>query len=194
MLSLTKLYRLCVDRVSNILSFPDVAYIPPSDQGAHDDLSSQSSPIESVELPGDSEAEVRAMFALHNHLRLSTGANPLKLNNKLCQAAAQIAKDQTLPDNVIPTIVSFGYQGSIYGLNTCIGTKDPATAMSLFTASKNDMDNIVRKQFKEIGLAIYGDRWCVIFSSHLNMANKSAILRHQHVANLLVSSPIYINQ
>jgi len=192
MLSLTKLYRLCVDRVSNILLFPDVAYIPPSDQGRCDDLSSQSSPIESVELPGDSEAEVRAMFMLHNHLRLSTGANPLKLNNKLCQAAAQIAKDQMPPDNVIPTIQSLGYKGSIYGLNTSIGAKDPTTAMSYFTASKNDVDNIVKKQFKEIGVAIYSDRWCVIFSSHLNIANK--IPRHQHIANLLVSSPIYINQ
>lgn len=143
---------------------------------------------------------IKYIIQAHNTARLSIGANPLKHNSILSSVASNQAhimcheNDQLNQHTISSIIKQAGYKNVIVGLNTARGFTSPQAIMQKWLESPEHKSNIVRKQFKEIGIGIIDDCCCVIFASHLIMTDRMHALGYEHyLANELTTKPI-INQ
>lgn len=174
----------------NIPSPPDVPPISP--------ISQITSQIISV---GPNKTDIiPLLIKMHNQSRSITGANPLKLNILLSNVAYQhvtwmIQAGPSIlgPNNttISDRIEQAGYKNIIVGLNVACGYSDPHTVMHQWLSSHDHRSNIQRKQFKEIGIAMANNYWCVIFARHLALTDRYLTLGYdQYQANQLTPSPI----
>ena len=112
-------------------------------------------------------ADAAAMMALHNSVRTEAGLEPLQSDGQLTYAAQKKAEDMltnqyfahTSPAGVTPWnwIKSSDYGYDYAGENLSIDFDDAASAFSAWMDSPSHRDNILNRNFSDIG---FGDRCC----------------------------------
>ena len=103
-----------------------------------------------------------AVLCLHNESRKAKGLRPLKLNDKLRRAAEghsayMVRASRFEHGDLAGRIRAVGYDGWTYGENIAWGTGRLATAREIhrsWMSSPGHKANILRPQFKEIGIGI----------------------------------------
>lgn len=107
---------------------------------------------------------VSDLLTLTNQKRASQGLGPLVLNSQLSQAASQKAADMFKdnywahfsPSGKSPWdfIINSGYRYSFAGENLAKDFNDSQSVMNAWIASSSHRDNILKTEYKDIGLAI----------------------------------------
>ena len=103
-----------------------------------------------------------AVLCLHNESRKAKGLRPLKLNDKLRRAAEghsayMVRASRFEHGDLAGRIRAVGYDAWTYGENIAWGTGRLATAREIhrsWMSSSGHKANILRPQFKEIGIGI----------------------------------------
>lgn len=103
-----------------------------------------------------------AVLCLHNESRRAKGLRPLKPNDKLRRAAEghsayMVRASRFEHGDLAGRIRAVGYHGWTYGENIAWGTGRLATAREIhrsWMSSPGHKANILRPQFKEIGIGI----------------------------------------
>jgi uncharacterized protein YkwD len=122
------------------------------------------------------------LLRLTNAERAKRGLKPLSLSTKLSQAAQNHASDMvqrryfdhTSPDGSKPRdrAKAVGYIGSYVGENIAAGQTSANAVVASWMESKGHRDNILNKNFKEIGFGYvynqsddYGHYWVQVFGT-----------------------------
>ncbi|MCG3043377.1 CAP domain-containing protein, partial [Streptomyces sp. S1A] len=123
---------------------------------------------------GDAEARV---VELVNSERARAGCAPLKVNEKLTEAARAHSQDMADHRNMSHTgsdgsgpgdrIERAGYEWRTYGENVAHGYRTPESVMDGWMSSPGHKRNILNCSFEEIGvgLAQPGDYWTQTFGA-----------------------------
>lgn len=153
-----------------------------------------------VDLIVDYQDYMQFILKSHNQSRSINGANPLKLNTILSKVASDHAHwilvngPSILGDNrtsISARVEAAGYKNVIVGQNIACGFSNPQTVMHNWLCSAEHRSNIQRKQFKEIGIAMVNNIWCVVFACHLIMTERLQTLGYDdYLANELTPPPI----
>lgn len=114
----------------------------------------------------------------HNRQRTQRNLNPLQINQKLCLAARQhalwMAQRETLshtgPGTTLTSRVQqAGYRYRYIGENIAATSRlDAVQVLGLWLDSRGHRENLLNRQFVEIGLAVEQSAqgryyWCVVF-------------------------------
>lgn len=195
------LINLLIDWVLDYFKIPD----PPQQQAPSNIITNvmQLPKPLAVAVTANDQSLVQCLLQAHNQARMVIGANPLKINHILTQVAYDHAKwmlnnriTHTGGDHATVTtrVNQAGYKNVIVGQNIACGFTDCQTVMSKWMCSQEHKTNILRKQFREIGIGIANNYWCVVFASHLIMTDRLEALGYdQYLGNQLTPDPIIAN-
>lgn len=127
------------------------------------------------EPPSDPTVPEKPLLALHNAIRSGRGLKLLAWNERLAVAAmghAQWMHDSgkishTQPGGVGPgdRIRREGYGARAWGENIAAGYDSEQVVMDGWMHSSGHRANILGSQFQEMGAAVVGRSWCVVFAS-----------------------------
>ena len=117
----------------------------------------------------------KEIIRLHNEIRAQAGIDPLISNSMLFMAAIDhanwmAAAKRLTHDDLARRISITGYRATVWGENIASGQRFPEEVMQTWMGSRGHRSNILRAEFREIGVGAGQDDqgrlwWCVIFGS-----------------------------
>lgn len=147
------------------------------------------------------QQHIQLLLQLHNIERDKIGANPLKLNTILCTPAQNHATWMNQNNKMSHTgqnrssvanrTTQAGYRSKMVGENIAYGYASPQAVMNGWLKSSGHRANILRKQYKEIGIGISGTYWCVVFATPIIMTQKLESMGYdKYLAHQFIPKPI----
>jgi hypothetical protein len=123
-------------------------------------------------------ADVDKVACLVNKIRSQNNAPPIRISEALNAIAQNHASDQARrkqmthnsADGTPPSerAAKAGYQFRNYGENVAAGQKSEEQVMEDWVNSKGHLENIIRREFKELGVARAGTFWAQEFGTRIN--------------------------
>jgi hypothetical protein len=117
----------------------------------------------------------KQVLELTNQERVKNGLSPLKANNELNYAADKYAQDMseggffshTGPDGSKPwdRAEAVGYEARMMGENIAAGQRTPQQVVKDWMNSPGHRQNILRPQYKELGVGFHNNYWVQNFGS-----------------------------
>ena len=114
----------------------------------------------------DSEKTRADLLKLHNRERRDDGEKPLKLNNKLSEAAQEYADylaksgkfSHTAKGTMSSRVKDAGYKPRAVGENIAVGQKSASSVLKSWMHSEGHKRNILSDKYTEVGFGIAKDK------------------------------------